>query len=73
MAYQKSGTWNVYRWDLQSWTKGRRQIHKIKQNWFFYELFTTDILQFFNEKRQNLTFGWTAVYSALNPNYCHKS
>ena len=32
------------------------------------EFFTADILQFFNEKRQNLTFGWTAGYSPLNPN-----
>ena len=31
------------------------------------ELFTTDILQFFDEKRQNLTFGLAAGYSPLNP------
>ena len=34
---------------------------------FSMELFTTDILQFFNEKPQNLTFGWMAGYSPLNP------
>ena len=31
------------------------------------EYFTTDISQFFNEKRQKLTFGWTAGHSPLNP------
>ena len=32
------------------------------------ECFTADFLQFFKKKRQNLTFGWTAGYSTLNPN-----
>ena len=34
---------------------------------FSMEYFTADFLQFFNKKRQNLTFGWTAGYSPLNP------
>ena len=41
---------------------------KLSKIGFSIEYFTTDILQFLNEKRQNLTFGWTAGYSPLNPN-----
>ena len=40
---------------------------KLSKIGFSMEFFTTDILQFFNEKRQNLTFGLTAGYSPLNP------
>ena len=32
------------------------------------ECFTADFFQFFNKERQNFTFGWTAAYSAFNPN-----
>ena len=35
---------------------------------FSMECFTADFLQPFKEKRQNLTFRWTAGYSPLNPN-----
>ena len=41
---------------------------KLSKIGFFMECFTADFLQFFNKKRQNLTFGWTAGYSLLNPN-----
>ena len=32
------------------------------------ECFTADFLWFFNKKRQNLVFGWTAGYSPSNQN-----
>ena len=35
---------------------------KLSKIAFSMEFFTTNILQFFNEKRQNLTFGFTAGY-----------
>ena len=41
---------------------------KLSKIGFSMEFFTIDILQFFNEKRQNLSFGWTTGYSPLNPN-----
>ena len=41
---------------------------KLSKIAFSMEFFTTDILQFFNEKRQNWTFGLTARYSPLNLN-----
>ena len=41
---------------------------KLSKIGFSMECFTADFLQFFNKKRQNLTFGWTAGYSPLNPN-----
>ena len=44
------------------------KLTKLSKIGFSMELFTADILQFFNEKSQNLTFGWTAGYSLLNPN-----
>ena len=34
---------------------------------FSIEYFTADFSQFFPEKCQNSTFGWTAVYSPSNP------
>ena len=43
------------------WTKGCQQIHKTKQNRFFMECFTADILQLFTKMRQNLVFGWASV------------
>ena len=48
--------------------KIRDKFTKLSKIGFSMELFTTDILQFFNKKRQNLTFGWMAGYSPLNPN-----
>ena len=53
--------------DLKSWTKGCREIHEIKQNGFFYGLFTANFSRRFTESRQNLAFGWTAVYTTSNP------
>ena len=48
--------------------KVRDKFIKLSKIGFSMEFFTTDILQFFDEKRQNLTFGLTAGYSPLNPN-----
>ena len=36
---------------------------KLSKIGFFMECFTSDFLQFFSKKRQNLTFGWTAGYA----------
>ena len=48
--------------------KGWRQIHKIKQNRFFYGIFHSWLfLQFYTKKRQNQGFEWTAVYSLSHP------
>ena len=44
------------------------KITKLSKIGFSMEFFTTDILQFFNKKRQNLTFWLTTGYSPLNPN-----
>ena len=41
----------------QLWEKDCRKIYEIKQNRFFYEMFYSWCFAFFNEKRQNLTFG----------------
>ena len=51
----------------QSWTKGFREIHEIKQNRFFYECFTADSMRFFTLKRQNLALPWTAGYLPYDP------
>ena len=32
------------------------------------ECFVTDFVQFYNKKRQNLTFGWTGGYLPFNQN-----
>ena len=45
--------------NVQSWTRGWRQIHEIFYR-IFTECFTADILQFFTKKRQNLALGCTA-------------
>ena len=42
--------------ELQSWTRGCKQVHEIKQNKFCIECFTADFLR----KRQNSTFGCPA-------------
>ena len=52
----------------QSWTKGCRQIHEIKQNRFFYGMFYSWLLQFFTKKRKNLASGWPYGYSPSNRN-----
>ena len=51
---------------VQSWTKGWRQIDKIKQNRFFYGMFYSWFFAIFTKKRKNLALGWTAGYSPSN-------
>ena len=41
----------------QSWTKDCKQIHKTKQNRFFYGMFYSLFFARFYQKRQNLAFG----------------
>ena len=41
---------------------------KLSKIGFSVECFTADFLQFFNKKRQNLTFCWSAGYSPFNSN-----
>ena len=54
--------------NLQSWTKGCRQIDEIKQNRFFYGMFHSWFFAIFLPKKsQNLAFGRTAGYSSSNP------
>ena len=43
------------------------KVTKLSKIGFSMECFTTDFLQFFTEKRQNLALGWTAGYSLSNP------
>ena len=52
---------------IQYLTKGFGQIHEIKQNRFFYEMFTADTVRFSTGKRQTLDFVWLAEYSPSNP------
>ena len=51
----------------KSWTRGWRQIHKIKQNMFFYGMFYNYFFAIFYQITLNLAFGWTVVYSPSNP------
>ena len=51
----------------QSWTKGWRQIDKIKQNRFFYGMVYSWFFAIFYQKCQNLSFGWATGYSPSNP------
>ena len=51
--------------ELQSWNLGQKvgdKFTKLSKIGFSMECFTDDFLQFFNKKRQNLAFGWTAGY-----------
>ena len=43
------------------------KLTKLSKIGFSMECFTTDFLQFFTKKRQNLALGWTAGYSSSNP------
>ena len=40
---------------------------KLSKIGFSMACFTTDFLQFFSKKHQNLAFGWTAGYSPSHP------
>ena len=53
---------------MQSWKKGFRQIHEIKQNTvgFSTECFKADFLQILTKKRQSLAFALMAGYSPSN-------
>ena len=51
----------------ESWTKVWKQIHKIKQNRFFYGMFYSWFFAIFTKKRQNLVLGWMDGYSPWNP------
>ena len=59
----KSGVYRIPSkiYDVQSWTKGCRQIHEIKQNRFFYEMFCSWYFGIFYWKTSKLDFwvtGW---------------
>ena len=51
----------------KSCTKDCRQIHKTKQNIFFYGMIYSWFFVIFTEKHQNLTFGSPAEYTPSNP------
>ena len=47
--------------------KAGDKFPKLSKIGFSMECFTTDLLQFFTKKRQNLALGWKAGYSPSNP------
>ena len=54
---------------LQSWTKGWRQIHKIKQNRFFHGMFYSWFFPIFSQKTSKLGLWVDGWVLAIKPKY----
>ena len=58
---------------LQSWSRGLRQIHKIKQNRFSIECSTAYCFAIYTKAGEDLALGWSAAIihgkSETNPNF----
>ena len=55
--------------ELQSWTRGCKQVHEIKQNKFCIECFTADFLRVFNNNSNNFLVNSLSGDNNLVPFY----